>query len=812
MHSSSSIIVKGLNPVDTRLPQSIIKGAVKLDLHISNYLIKPFKYPIDPKYISCYVQYDKSIDTVTEFLKNVTRQLELPPEDNIDSYGLMFDTGDLFLNEDRVNLLKQGFILTLTASPANYVKVLMKTLETGSDYGQDTLKALQVMERLSQDVVFLLEFESIDGIQKIVSFIEAGKYNQNGTFLSSLFNIFLILMSTLEKENEELSIIYWKNLTNKFISEVASHISGRTKLEINESLVASLNIIDCILKKCGAHQISQLQQEIPFESLIRHLEKSDKRIPIRILNLMCSLYYVAEDLLKVDILSILKDAPFRNMICKLIKQQDLSSIDTELAKPMKNLQDILRSELTAKALQKPTDDEIDVIRNMESLNPCVYPNSILYPISPSGTTVFGTEEDDISTSSFSDAYPSLLIDWNEFTDLIYKNPPGLLALETILFFDTNYPTLLKEINAENIVWQETSSWPFPIVAVHLVSILIELFSIVPPDNGAPKVLGTLKRASTFSRDSNDVMKRNDTIYFMFFTIEHPFYELFALSIRLFRRTWREMHASHEDVIKVLKVVKEQLERALECNPFSIKDYDNCLLKYSYYQMQKIWEFERFAKDQSELQSDAIRHLTPKLRIQMEELVKKNRKNEMKKGFVFIKIPKEKPGSKTASLNYILLKLDRNERFLWFHDVDNEDSTTMDMRKAKKLPIMEITSFLFEESYMEYMQSNYGRKLSMRIPSKGICLCFNGSKDPEINISSDNQIVINCWIDGLNCLINDKIITADSIVEVKKLADFDVKVRLMYIDCLPEIRECEIGSKIERKIPDLPDNFDWINVK
>ncbi|CEF66652.1 Engulfment/cell motility, ELMO domain and Domain of unknown function DUF3361 domain-containing protein [Strongyloides ratti] len=819
MQQSDGIIGKGLNPIDIRLPQSVFKGAVKLDPFISNYLIKPFKYPTDPKYLSCYVQYDKSTDTVSEFLKNIIRQLELPSEDEIDGYSLTFEEDGIFVTEERINKLKQGFILILTASPNNYVQYVENIIKTGSEYGQDTLKTLQLMERLSKDKIFLQAFEKHCGIGKIISYIEAGKFSQNGTSLSCLFNIFLTLMTTLEIEDKDKATSYWFGLSNKFISEVASHISGRTKLESNESLNASLNVIEFILKKCQKNQLHQLQREVPFESLIMHLEKSDKRIPIAILNLMNSLYGVADECLKIEMLQILKNNAFRSMICKLLKRQDTTKLDQELSKPMKNLQVILMSDLAMKALKKPSEVEIEIIRNMESLNPCSFDGSI-YHTSPTKSlgaatiTTFGVEEDDISTSSFSDVYPPLNVDWNEFTDLVSKTPPGLLVLEAILYFDEKYPQLLRDINSENIVWQETSSWPFPIVSIYLVSILIDLFSIVPSkseNSGCLKITDKLKRVSTFSKESNETNKE-DNLHLIFFTIESPFHELFSLSVRLFRRTWREMHASSEDLMKVIKVVKEQLERSLEFNPLSIKDYDNCLQKFSYYQMQKIWELERFEKDQSELQSDAIRHLTPKLRLKMEKLVKQNRKNEMKKGCVFYKVPKDKGNNKITSLGYWLWKLDRNERFLWYQDVENENCLDMNMSKAKKLPVMEITSCIFEEAYAEYMLSTYGRKGTFKIPSRGIGICINGSKDPDFNIALSNQKKVNIWIDGLNSLINDKLITAESIVEVKKLADFDVKVRLMYIDCLPEIRECEIGSKLERVIPPPPTDFSWISLK
>lgn len=37
---------------------------------------------------------------------------------------------------------------------------------------------------------------------------------------------------------------------------------------------------------------------------------------------------------------------------------------------------------------------------------------------------------------------------------------------------------------------------------------------------------------------------------MLFKSDKPFVDLFAVMVRLFHRTWREMHASEEDINKV----------------------------------------------------------------------------------------------------------------------------------------------------------------------------------------------------------------------------------------------------------------------
>lgn len=45
-------------------------------------------------------------------------------------------------------------------------------------------------------------------------------------------------------------------------------------------------------------------REVPFESLIRHLEKSDERVILNVLMLMNSLYSKARDHVKNDIIEV----------------------------------------------------------------------------------------------------------------------------------------------------------------------------------------------------------------------------------------------------------------------------------------------------------------------------------------------------------------------------------------------------------------------------------------------------------------------------------------------------------------------------
>uniref|UniRef100_A0AC35TMB7 ELMO domain-containing protein n=1 Tax=Rhabditophanes sp. KR3021 TaxID=114890 RepID=A0AC35TMB7_9BILA len=804
---------KSLAPYNNKVPESLVKGAVELDKQIGEYLEKRFLFPAEPRLQSCYVQYNKSTDNLENFISNVVRDLQLPPVDEHDSYSLVMDNAEYFLNQENMNKLKQGFILTLTASPKNYACKLMKTLDENSTYEQIILKTLEKLEKMACDALFFKELERVNGIKKLIEYIEVGKFNKNGTALTHLYNIFLTLMHTNDGINVMSEESYWETLSNEFVTAVASHICEKSKIETNESLIGALDIVEGILLRCGTTQLNQLKKKVPFEALIRHLEKTDKRIVIKILNLMYALYKVGDEGLKITILKDMQSHTFRNTIMKILKQySDLNKIEEDLVGALLQLKEVTVVELAKKCSHSPPIEQIMQIQQMPSLNPIVHPQ-LLYTTGSAITTNFGANEDDISTSSGTDGLDYLDIDWNSFAEVVTQKPPGLLALDSILYFENNYSSLLQEINSENLIWQGTSSWPFPIVAAHLVTILVEIFEIPILDlvNGSLiKSSVSLKRVSTLSGESSETTKPKSRLFFLFLTVGSVFHEVFTLSIRLFRRTWREMHASNKDVSKVLKVVKDQLSRALiNENPLTIIELDNILQKYSYYQMQKIWEKERFERDQSELQSDAIRQLKPHLRIKYEALVQQNRRNCMKKGFVFTKVPKEKTGIKSGNVATLWLwKLDKNERFLWYQDVTNDKVKNLDMSQAQKVGIEEIGDCRFDTAYVKYMSEIYGSK-AKKIPNNGIAIFKQSSIEPEFNLATDDLKTLGVWQDGITSLLRNKLWTTQAIDHVEKLLRFDVNVRLMDIDCLPEIKECEIGVFVQRKVPDLPTDFSWI---
>lgn len=59
-----------------------------------------------------------------------------------------------------------------------------------------------------------------------------------------------------------------------------------------------------MLPNFSEDKMNLVLREVPFESLIRHLEKSDERVILNVLTLMNSLYNKARDHVKNDIIEV----------------------------------------------------------------------------------------------------------------------------------------------------------------------------------------------------------------------------------------------------------------------------------------------------------------------------------------------------------------------------------------------------------------------------------------------------------------------------------------------------------------------------
>ncbi|KAM3720898.1 Cell death abnormality protein [Dirofilaria immitis] len=734
---------KPLKEIDIRLPENLVKGAVKLDPNLKKYLGDEFPAECNTNVTWAYVTFDKQNEVLTDLITRLSIELKLPQSER-NTYALKFedrgnDGSGIFLTKENRGSVPQGFILILTASPERYANNLLARLRNSSVHTEELRAALVELIALCGDISFATQFMRIGGYDYIFEVIEKGLCADSVSSQSRLLQALLMLM-------DHPGLIYWSQVSDEFVSKIAENITGRAKQEDNTLLVSSLNIVDLILNSKNEEKMNLVLHEVPFESLIRHLEKSDERIILNVLTLMNSLYNKARDHIKNDIVEHLHVTPFRCAIEKSVLRKG-KQLDVGIEQQLVIIQRIQLNKLSEKAMRIPTEAEIERIFQLKLFN------------GESGRGIHANVIPEEKRTEFLN-----------FTEAVIQTPPGSLALETILSFVTYHAESIAKISMENSMRSDNNLWSFPLVSVHLVQMLIDILHVVSePEEG-------------------------DRLMILLFKSDRPFLDLFAVLVKLFHRTWREMHASEEDIKKVLAVVRKQIDVCLLEKPDTIEKLEELLAAHSYPHMKKIWEKERSAKEAEELQSDAVKELQEYLRPSIVDLVLKNRKNVLKNGYKFGKLVKSK--SMQKGQQFWFWKLDVSEKTLVYADCSGtECSSNTNSTGNIKIDVADIQRVIGggEDSFP--MSGTKGKKNSNM---RGITLEVGDKPDLYHLVTSDEE-TINAWCDGINALIGVDKLSVQAQRQVDRFLNIELKMRLLELDHIP--------NSIE--IPPLPTNFDWI---
>uniref|UniRef100_A0A1I7VIW5 ELMO domain-containing protein n=1 Tax=Loa loa TaxID=7209 RepID=A0A1I7VIW5_LOALO len=726
---------KPLKEIDIRLPENLVKGAVKLDPHLKKYLGDEFPAECNTNVTWTYNE------VLTDLITRLSIELKLPQSER-NTYALKFEERDndgVFLTKENRGLVPQGFILILTASPERYAHNLLARLRNSSTHTGDLRVTLAELITLCSDISFATQFMRIGGYDYIFEIIEKGWCADSVSSQSRFLQALLILM-------DHPGLMYWSQVSDAFISKIAENITGKAKQEDNILLVSSLNIIDLILNSKNEEKMNLVLREVPFESLIRHLEKSDERVILNVLTLMNSLYNKARDHVKNDIVEHLHVTPFRHAIEKSVLRKG-KQLDVGIEQQLVTIQRIQLNKLTQKALRIPTEAEIERVFQLKLLN------------SESSKGIHANVISDEKHAEFLN-----------FTEAVVQTPPGSLALETIQLFVTHHADSIAKISLENSMRSDNNLWSLLFVSVHLVQMLIDVLHVInEPEEG-------------------------DRLMVLLFKSDRPFLDFFAVLVKLFHRTWREMHASEEDIKKVLAVVRKQIDVCLLEKPDTFEKLEELLAAHSYPHMKKIWEKERSAKEAEELQSDAVKELREYLRPSIVELVLKNRKNVLKNGYKFGKLIKSK--SMQKGQQFWFWKLDANEKTLICTDCSNTESSSNAKSAGNiKIDVADVQRVMAGGEGDFPMNSTKGKKNSN---VRGITLEVGDKPDLYHLVTSDEE-TINAWCDGINALIGVNKLSIQAQRQVDRFLNIELKMRLLELDHIP--------NSIE--IPPLPENFDWI---
>uniref|UniRef100_A0A8D0GX53 ELMO domain-containing protein n=1 Tax=Sphenodon punctatus TaxID=8508 RepID=A0A8D0GX53_SPHPU len=421
---------------------------------------------------------------------------------NHDYYALQHaDGSNFYITEKNRNEIKNGAILRLTTSPAQTAQQLHERIQSSSMDAK--LEALKDLSSFSRDVTFAQEFINLDGISLLTQMVESG--TDFGDMLSFTLTAFVELM--------DHGIVSWDTFSVAFIKKIAGYVN---KFANDISILQrSLAILESMV--LNSHDLYQkVAQEITIGQLIPHLQ--DQEIQTYTIAVINALFLKAPDDKRQEMANILAQRQLRSIILThVIRAQ--RAINNEMAHQLYVLQVLTFNLLEDRMMTKmdPQDQaQRDIIFELRRI-------------------AFDAESEPSNSSGNIEKRKSMYTRYYKKLGFINhvnpamdftQTPPGMLALDNMLYFAKHHQDAYIRIVLEKSSREDKHECPFGRSSIELTKMLCEI----------------LKVGELPSETCND-------FHPMFFTHDRSFEEFFCICIQLLNKTWKEMRATSEDFNK-----------------------------------------------------------------------------------------------------------------------------------------------------------------------------------------------------------------------------------------------------------------------
>ncbi|XP_031311049.1 engulfment and cell motility protein 1 isoform X2 [Camelus dromedarius] len=622
------------------------------------------------------------------------------------------DSSNFYITEKNRNEIKNGTILRLTTSPAQNAQQLHERIQSSSMDAK--LEALKDLASLSRDVTFAQEFINLDGISLLTQMVESGteRYQKLQKIMKPCFGDMLSFTLTAFVELMDHGIVSWDTFSVAFIKKIASFVN-KSAMDVS-ILQRSLAILESMV--LNSHDLYQkVAQEITIGQLIPHLQGSDQEIQTYTIAVINALFLKAPDERRQEMANILAQKQLRSIILThVIRAQ--RAINNEMAHQLYVLQVLTFNLLEDRMMTKmdPQDQaQRDIIFELRRI-------------------AFDAESEPNNSSGSMEKRKSMYTrDYKKLGFINHVNPamdftqtpPGMLALDNMLYFAKHHQDAYIRIVLENSSREDKHECPFGRSSIELTKMLCEI----------------LKVGELPSETCND-------FHPMFFTHDRSFEEFFCICIQLLNKTWKEMRATSEDFNKVMQVVKEQVMRALTTKPSSLDQFKSKLQNLSYTEILKIRQSERM--NQEDFQSRPILELKEKIQPEILELIKQQRLNRLVEGTCFRKLNCRRRQDK-----FWYCRLSPNHKVLHYGDLEESPQGEVPHDSLQdKLPVADI---------------------------KAVVTGKDCPHMKEKGALKQNKYCI--WTDGLNALLGKDMMSDLTRNDLDTLLSMEIKLRLLDLE-------------------------------
>uniref|UniRef100_A0A8B9UTH7 Engulfment and cell motility 1 n=1 Tax=Anas zonorhyncha TaxID=75864 RepID=A0A8B9UTH7_9AVES len=661
-----------------------------------------------------------------------------------------------FLFQNR-NEIKNGAILRLTTSPAQNAQQLHERIQSSSMDAK--LEALKDLANYSRDVTFAQEFINLDGISLLTQMVESG--TDFGDMLSFTLTAFVELM--------DHGIVSWDTFSVAFIKKIASYVN---KFASDISILQrSLAILESMV--LNSHDLYQkVAQEITIGQLIPHLQGTDQEIQTYTIAVINALFLKAPD----DKRQVKMETPEFTWWDFLIQWCSLESafllqhviraqraINNEMAHQLYVLQVLTFNLLEDRMMTKmdPQDQaQRDIIFELRRI-------------------AFDAESEPNNSSGSIEKRKSMYTrDYKKLGFINHVNPamdftqtpPGMLALDNMLYFAKHHQDAYIRIVLENSSREDKHECPFGRSSIELTKMLCEI----------------LKVGELPSETCND-------FHPMFFTHDRSFEEFFCICIQLLNKTWKEMRATSEDFNKVMQVVKEQIMRALTTKPSSLDQFKSKLQNLSYTEILKIRQSERM--NQEDFQSRPILELKEKIQPEILELIKQQRLNRLVEGTCFRKL-----NSRRRQDKFWYCRLSPNHKVLHYGDLEESPQGEVPHDSLQdKLPVADIKAVVTGKD-CPHMKEKGALKQNKEVLELAFSILYDSSG--QLNFIAPDKHEYCVWTDGLNALLGKDMLSDLTRNDLDTLLSMEIKLRLL------DLENIQIPDA-PPPIPKEPSNYDFV---
>ncbi|KAG8442761.1 hypothetical protein GDO86_011536 [Hymenochirus boettgeri] len=677
-----------------------------------------------------------------------------------ENYALQHADGSgFYITEKNRNEIKNGAILRLSSSPALNAQQLHERIQSSSMDAK--LEALRDLARCSRDVTFAQEFINLDGISVLTQMVESGteRYQKLQKIMKPCFGELLSYTLTAFVELMDHGIVSWDTFSVAFIKKIASYVNKsamdvsilQRSLAILESLV--LNSHDLYLK---------VAQEITIGQLIPHLQGTDQEIQTYTIAVINALFLKAPDDKRQEMANILAQKQLRSIILTHVIRAH-GPINNEMAHQLYVLQVLTFNLLEDRMMTKmdPQDQaQRDIIFELRR---------IAFDVELEQNNIGGSIEK--RKSMYTRDYKKLGFTNNVNPALDFTHtPPGMLALDNMLYFAKHHQDAYIRIVLENSSREDKHECPFGRSSIELTKMLCEI----------------LKVGELPSETCND-------FHPMFFTHDRSFEEFFCICIQLLNKTWKEMRATSEDFNKVMQVVREQIMRALTNKPSSLDQFKCRLQNLSYTEILKIRQSERM--NQEDFQSRPILELKDKIQPEILELIKQQRLNRLVEGTCFRKLNSRRRPDK---LWYC--RLSPNHKVLHYGDLEESPQGEVPHDSLQdKLPVADIKAILTGKD-CPHMKEKGALKQNKEVLELAFSIMYDSNC--QLNFIAPDKHEYCIWTDGLNALLGKDMVSDLTRNDLDTLLSMELKLRLLDLENIPI-------PDAPPPIPKEPSNYDFV---